>query len=478
MALTALKELEPARATEALKNALGSKNDAVRHWACMQLSKEKDEAGTAALAGALKDESDRVRLAAAQALATRGEASGREALAKYLANRDTARESRQMAAATLAHLSSQPADETVKTGLRTALEPALDDPDVAVRYYATEGLRKLKDKAAVPALMKRVADEVFEDKSGKGYGAADKEMALTALKELAPDRAVEALLGALQSKNEAVWAWACSQLKKEKDQPSAAALVAALGDTAENVRLAAAAALAARGEASGRDALIKYLSDRTSSVRARQSAVRALAEGPVRGESVSAALVGALGDPDATVRMYAAAGLQKLGDKSAVPALIKRVADDVLESGYGDKNTALVAIKELAPDKASEALAEALKSKNDAVREWAVNYLRVEKDAASTRGLIQALEDPADRVRINAAFGLSERKDKDSAAALIKALQDRAANVRLTAVNALAARGEAAAREPVAKLAKDDPDATVRAAAVQALPRLSGDSKP
>src|SRR5207302_1301360 len=88
----------------------------------------------------------------------------------------------------------------------------------------------------------------------------------------------------------------------------------------------------------------------------------------------------ALNDKAASVRTAAAAGLQKLDDKDAVPALIQRVADDVLETDPADKNAALAALKALDPDKMKAALTTASQSSNAAVKDWAVAQLAALKD--------------------------------------------------------------------------------------------------
>jgi hypothetical protein len=110
-----------------------------------------------------------------------------------------------------------------------ALGQALSDTDARVRREAAHSLRKLADPAAVPDLVKRVADEVwgkvaprlrmvsdpaiYEDVAeGKNQGS--KYAALEALKELAPDKVPEALLAATKATNAAVREWAARELGK------------------------------------------------------------------------------------------------------------------------------------------------------------------------------------------------------------------------------------------------------------------------
>jgi HEAT repeat protein len=105
-------------------------------------------------------------------------------------------------------------------------------------------------------------------------------------------------------------------------------------------------------------------------------------------DSAVQALIERLSDTDGTVRKQSAEGLRKRGDRAAVPALIRRVADDrwispprfrgtnnASDPEAGGKTAALEALKELAPDKATEALRQAQKSKNANVRAWATREL-------------------------------------------------------------------------------------------------------
>jgi hypothetical protein len=96
---------------------------------------------------------------------------------------------------------------------------------------------------------------------------------------------------------------------------------------------------------------------------------------------------------DALVRRSAADSLGKLWAMEAVPALIKRVADDVwvahpgliigtdptpydgMKDRRGSKDRALEVLARLAPDKVEEALIAAMKSKTAAVRSWATAQL-------------------------------------------------------------------------------------------------------
>jgi serine/threonine protein kinase/HEAT repeat protein len=365
-ALEALKKLGATKVTQALLMATKSQTMEVRQWACWELAEQKDEAGTAGLIAAVKeDESPEVRVAAAKSLFSHG----------------------------------LPA---VPTLLR-----ALFDKDVTVRREAAFSLTKLGDrkvftneaiekvaKLAVAPLMKRVTDDLWQSGDGDSLGYSSKKRALEALKTLGKEKVTEALVSATKSDTMEVREWACWELAEQKDEASAAGLLAALkNDPAPRVRVAAASSL------------------------------------PVFGASAAPALALALFDKDLSVRQKAANGLNRLGDRKtlagevvdkvaevAVPALMKRVADDLWGSGDGDsvgyssKLMALEALRTLAKTKVTPALIDALRSKNEDVRIWAIWQLGQLSDKEVFEGLSAAMKDDSPRVREAAAKALEKRK--------------------------------------------------------------------
>jgi HEAT repeat protein len=330
----------------------------------------------------------------------------------------------------------------------------LKDRDATVRRAAADTLGKLEAKEAVPALIQRVADDLWVQHPGIATFAdntpydgikdrrGSKDRALQVLAKLAPDKVEEALLLAMKSKSPAVQVWAILELAgQKKNEAIVAAMVAGLRDTNGHVRRAAADTLGKLGAKEAVPALIKRVADdvwlpppgyatfadsspydgipkRGSKDRALQ-VLRKLAPGKVEealvlamksktrqvrswaavelaGEKKSEAIVAALGmalrDADGYVRRTAADSLGKLGAKEAVPALIKRVADDVWlhrpggtiigdSSPYdgiperGSKDRALQVLTRLAPDKVVEALTLATKSKKPEVRAWAATQI-------------------------------------------------------------------------------------------------------
>jgi hypothetical protein len=219
-----------------------------------------------------------------------------------------------------------------------ALIEQLKDTDGKVRRSAADTLGKLEAKEAVPALIERVADDVWLQRPwGSMLGdtspydgmkeRGSKDRTLQVLRKLAPDRVEGALLLTMKSKTFQVRAWAAIEVAGEQ-----------------------------------------------------------------KTEAIVAALVAGLRDANGYVRREAAESLGRLEAREAVPALIKRVADDVwLQRPFGStlgdtrpydgtkergsKDRALQVLAKLAPDKVEEALLLALKSNKPAVKNWAIAEL-------------------------------------------------------------------------------------------------------
>lgn len=88
---------------------------------------------------------------------------------------------------------------------------------------------------------------------------------------------------------------------------------------------------------------------------------------------VDCAIVARLTDELSVVRQNAANAIMERKTQAAVPALVKRVQDDVIYKS--SKDAALAALKFFAPEKVEDALIVATKSKNQWVRKWATERL-------------------------------------------------------------------------------------------------------
>jgi HEAT repeat protein len=230
-----------------------------------------------------------------------------------------------------------------------ALIEQLSDEEANVRHAAAESLGKMgaRAKGAVPALMQRLADDLWGSRNNpvnldNSSGNTSKDSALRALQQLDSGKVEAALVGATKSKNAKTRAWASAQL--------------APSDT-EN--------------------------------KSKRPAI-AVAEPPANGDVPPAvkALIDQLSDEEANVRHAAAESLGKLGSraKPAAPALMQRLADDLWgskanpvnldnSSGNTSKDAALKALKQIAPDKVEPALIEAMRAKNSKTKAWAAAQL-------------------------------------------------------------------------------------------------------
>jgi serine/threonine protein kinase/HEAT repeat protein len=243
-----------------------------------------------------------------------------------------------------------------------ALVTALTDEDGSVRKNAAQALGQLGDKSAVPALVKRVGDSVWlVDQFGpRDPEAGGKSAALTALKTLAPDRVVEALTLCLEAKEYRMRRWAAVELRNLNDKAAVPALARRVADAVWVWDQFGPKDPEAGGKADALAALQSMAPERVVEVLAPQ-----------------------LQSMDEHVRRWAAVELGKHKDKAAVPALMRRVADDVWiwdqfgskDPEAGGKADALIALKQLAPERAPEALLEAMKSKNSRIKAWAAEEL-------------------------------------------------------------------------------------------------------
>jgi HEAT repeat protein len=194
----------------------------------------------------------------------------------------------------------------------------LSDEDGRIRQDAANSLAGLGEKArpAVPALVERVADALWEN---PGYeNNLSKDAALAALKKLGPDRFEEALLAAAKSQNPNIKNWAIRRLHSAPELVGAATI----------------------------KALGAFLGD--PNWGARHDAAWGLGQ------------LGSRAEP-------------------AVSQLEELIAGDLWEKpGYENdlaKDAALDALKKLAPDRVEAALLRAARSSQADVKGWAVRRL-------------------------------------------------------------------------------------------------------
>jgi len=214
--------------------------------------------------------------------------------------------------------------------------------------------------------------------------------------------------------------------RSEKAVP---ALILALNDENSYVRRSAAEALGKIGNSQAVDALILALNDKDSYVR--RSAAEAL--GKIGNSQAVDALILALNDKDSYVRRSAAEALGKIGNSQAVDALILALND---ENSYV-RRSAAEALGKIGNSQAVDALILALNDENSYVRRSAAEALGKIGNSQAVDALILALNDENSYVRRSAAEALGKIGNSQAVDALILALNDEDSHVRRSAAEAL-----------------------------------------
>ncbi|GMV50346.1 MAG: hypothetical protein NBKEAIPA_00336 [Nitrospirae bacterium] len=233
-------------------------------------------------------------------------------------------------------------------------------------------------------------------------------------------------IAALSDEDWAIREEAAALLGSLKDPRAVLPLTRALHDTDRAVRDAAIGALASIGEPSMM-ALATCLTDPALHVQEAASAVLAT----LADSRVFVPLVEALGSRDWIVRMHAAKGLGRIGDPSAVSALMPLLQDKV-----------------------------------KAVREEAAAALAA-LGTAAVAALIDALQHEEWLVRLHAIEALGKLKSPEAVEPLLRTLfNDRDSAVREDVVRALGAIGDARAVDYLVLIMKEP---SLRLYAVEAL---------
>ena len=238
-------------------------------------------------------------------------------------------------------------------GNPAAVEPLaalLDDPEVGVRWKATESLGRMGAPAVGPLTA-----------SLKSENVDVRWMAAVALGDIGEPAAIRALMGALDDPDAYVWSRAALALGAI-GEPAQKEVVDGLSDGNERVRRGAAVALGIIGGESSIAALVEALRDPDREVRQRAGT----ALGDI-GEPAVPLLIEALGTGDELFQRGAAAALGLIG-KPAVPALAT-----ALRPG-GDPRAAVGAahvLGEIGDRRSADILIRALEDEREEVREAA-----------------------------------------------------------------------------------------------------------
>lgn len=323
--------------------------------------------------------------------------------------------------------------------------------------------------------------------------------AIGGLAQAAHPAVVASLVSLLGDPDPEIRARAARALGWPGNAAAVAGLAARAGDPAEvpSVRAAAIAALGRIGDPAVASSVEAWAGDGEPQVRREASLV--LIETPVgAGADRVAAAIRLLRDlaQDGQVRALAALALGASGDARALDPLVEALEDRRPPAGYADlpagtvaegmagtfaqrlrslhnvRAHAAVALGRLGDRRAVPPLLKALADPDPVLRTQAAAALGRLKAGEAVPSLIGALQDTDAGVRQTAATALGIMGDPSAVPSLVQALQDAAEGVRARAAAALGRLGDPAARSPLARLAADDPVPQVRQAAREALDRL------
>lgn len=207
-------------------------------------------------------------------------------------------------------------------------------------------------------------------------------------------------------------------------------LLAALESSDPARRRAACVELASRREPASIPAVEAATRDPVPAVRSTAlAALRAL-----RGKGALHRLVQVLEqDSDPEIRWRAAIELEALGDKTAIPALIRALKDKspLVRSGAAE------ALKGIPDPRAVQPLIRTLRDKDTAARRAAAEGLGLIGDRAAVPALLRTLFIHDFQTRRRAAKSLQQLKDPTSGPALVRALNDWDPQIRATATDSL-----------------------------------------
>lgn len=346
-----------------------------------------------------------------------------------------------------------------------ALIEGLSDEDSSVRIAAANALGCLVHPASVDPLaaaLERLSKSGKARPAGsdKGQEAAEYEALATALgKQGAP--AVTPLVRQLGWEDRRARRWAAFALGIVGAPSAVAPLAERLGDNRSEVRKAAAQALGAIGDSSALNPLKRGMASRDPETR---SAI-AEALGAVGGEGAADALIAAIEDENEVVQLAAIESLRRIGGLRSGRGL-RRVFESAKKKAVSE--TAAAALKSISysPANAEErALAAVLAGDFPAA---------VTEGKAATEALVEALGSRDALRRRQAAEALGVIRPEQAVQSLLKVLKDYDCSVRETAADALAKIGSPALDGLISSL--DSPDSIVERLVARILGQI-GDAR-
>jgi len=198
----------------------------------------------------------------------------------------------------------------------------------------------------------------------------------------------------------------------------------------------------------------------------RAEAARSL--GLLRGERAIPALCRAVADPDLNVRFYAAYALGEIKDERAADALVKALGDPE----WCVRDQAAWALHELHDPSLAPRLVRLLSDErgDTAHIEWLLRFLPPKTAVGPLADLLRSGNETA---RLRAARCLAGIDEEAVVPHLLAALGDRSPGVRRLAVAALAERTDERAKAAIEKMLAGEKDVAVAQAAEAALKKLA-----
>ncbi|HEY1014697.1 MAG TPA: HEAT repeat domain-containing protein [Herpetosiphonaceae bacterium] len=423
-----------------------------------------------ALITALSDEPE-VAIAAARALAQVGDRRAFDALIALLDADDTALRHAAIAAinslghddtsARIGVLLQDPNPMLRESAVRIAgyfgfaqhgeaLLRAAADPDEQVRQAAVEHLPYLDDARAVPVVLAALQRDT----------AKVRAVAARALAHADPEQAAPALTQALADTDAWVRYFALEALGRHQWAPATEAIAACIeADPAYHVRLAGLKALGLIGGAAASQALLQYAQEAPGPIS--QAAVEALATAP--SDAALPVLIAAVRSPDPERRCAALQALAPYPRDEVVQVIQWAVASDA------EPSVRQAGVRTLAAYQTPAAIDALVGLLIDPERRPLVIDALARLPAAAIPQLGMKVAHPHPIVRRAIIEVFTRLSHPIAASHLVAALDDPDPTVRSAAIRAVSLLGTVAARPRLGELAAADPDAAVRRAAQRAL---------
>ena len=419
-----LGELGDKSAVPYLIKATKDESPEVRCASCEALGKLGDRGAIEPLKEVLKDESPEVRCAAAEALGFLKNNTGLSILIQAIQD-NTISYHRRCGVAKALGILEEP-------GAVPTLVSVLDDKNPILRREVIYALGKIKDKRAVEPLLERLKDESMPEIRVATTGALADIGEKTAIPQL--------VMKSLNDPATEVRASASKALDRLIDQRAIPMLVELIKDEDAGEYAKSKldgligkdeVALILKEEWLGDSATRLYIIDRI---------------GKLKNSNAVPTLINALGSENPVVRSTAAISLGRIGDKSSVNALIKKVDDEDIEVC----ESVIKALGEIGAPECDTTLIRILRTG----KEWSIRVVAAQslgKLPATTilSPIMKSLRDVDWEVRYFAAFALGELGDRRA----FKALKYTGEEDTNTEV-------KEAARIAVAKIREKNPDVT------------------